>query len=112
MPPKKPPVVRKPVAKPVPKPTTTRGRNVPAAPVKGKAGAKPKEPPKPNGPSKEELAAIKIQKYCRRYLAKLELEKLKKDKEDYDNLIEKVYYIRLTSLLFNHCHLFSEDFNP
>ena len=94
MPPKKPPVVRKPVAKPAPKPTTTRGRNVPAAPVKGKQGAKatPKEPPKPKGPTKEELAAIKIQKYCRRYLAKIELEKLKKDKEDYENLIEKVFH--------------------
>ena len=90
MPPKKPPVVRKPVAKPAApvrgKPTMPPGKRKPGE----KATAAAKAPAKPKGPSKEEVAAIKIQKYCRRFLAKKELQKLKAERETYDELIEKL----------------------
>lgn len=94
MPPKKP-VVKKPPARPGPtRPAPGSTRAKPGVNVKGKPGQKPgppaKEVKKPKGPSKEELAVIKIQKYARRYLARKELHKLRNEKQEYDDLIEKL----------------------
>ena len=94
MPPKKP-AVKKPPARPAPtRPAPGSTRAKPGVNVKGKPGQKPgppaKEVKKPKGPSKEELAVIKIQKYARRYLARKELQKLRNEKQEYDDLIEKL----------------------
>ena len=85
MPPKKPPVV---------------GRKIPAkGPTKPTAKAPPgKKPPAKKlskekikkGPTKEDLAAIVIQKYVRRFLAKVALRKLKAKRDDYEELITKM----------------------
>jgi len=60
----------------------------------------------PQKKSKEELAAIKIQSLVRKYLAKKKLEKIKKEKHDYEELIEKlqkevykIYFRQLRSLI-------------
>ncbi|XP_071487017.1 IQ motif and ankyrin repeat domain-containing protein 1-like [Diadema antillarum] len=113
MPPKKP--VTKAGAKPAAKPTTSRAGTTakkPAAPA-GKAGAGAKKPgpapkggkeaggksaakkaaaapAKPKAPSKEDLAAVQIQKWVRRFLAKCQLRKLRKEKEDYEEMVEKL----------------------
>ena len=104
MPPKRPPpTTRKPAvgagragAKPGP---SRPGQPVRGAPVKktsatkagakGKAGAKPAEK---KGPTKEDLAAIVIQKYIRRFLAIVALKKLKAKKIEYEDLIEKLQH--------------------
>ena len=85
MPPKKPPVV---------------GRKIPAkGPTKPTAKAPPgKKPPAKKlskekikkGPTKEDLAAIVIQKYVRRFLAKVALRKLKAKRDEYEELITKM----------------------
>ena len=57
--------------------------------AKGKTGAKPAEK---KGPTKEDLAAIVIQKYIRRFLAIATLKKLKLKKVEYEDLIEKLQH--------------------
>ena len=104
MPPKRPPpTTRKPAvgagragAKPGPSRPGQPGRGAPVkktsatkAGAKGKAGAKPAEK---KGPTKEDLAAIVIQKYIRRFLAIVALKKLKAKKIEYEDLIEKLQH--------------------
>ena len=104
MPPKRPPpTTRKPAVgtgRAVSKPGPSRpGQPRRGAPVKktsatktgakGKAGAKPAEK---KGPTKEDLAAIVIQKYIRRFLAIVALKKLKAKKIEYEDLIEKLQH--------------------
>ena len=60
---------------------TTTGK-VSSSKPPGKTSSKPK------GPTKEDVAAIKIQKVVRGFLAQVELRKLKKKKEDYDKMID------------------------
>ena len=57
--------------------------------AKGKAATKPAEK---KGPTKEDLAAIVIQKYVRRFLAIVTLKKLKAKKIEYEDLIEKLQH--------------------
>ncbi|XP_077997605.1 IQ motif and ankyrin repeat domain-containing protein 1-like [Glandiceps talaboti] len=60
------------------KPTQTKGKtNQPAAPVKKQ-------------PTKQDLAAIVIQKWVRRFLGKVALLKIKKEKENYEEEMEKL----------------------
>lgn len=49
-----------------------------------------KAPAKPKPPSKEHLAAVQIQRWVRRFLAKCRLRRLKKEKEDYEEMLEKL----------------------
>ncbi|XP_071965660.1 IQ motif and ankyrin repeat domain-containing protein 1-like [Antedon mediterranea] len=63
---------------------------------KNKAGTKntnktaPKQPAPKKGPTKQDLAAVVIQKWIRRFLAKKRLVKMKKEKVDYEELMERL----------------------
>ena len=101
MPPKRPPPTTK---KPVPgratagKPGPSRPGQRGGAPVKKTSGTKTgtkgktAKPAEKKGPTKEDLAAIVIQKYIRRFLAKAALKKLKLKKIEYEDLIEKLQH--------------------
>lgn len=105
MPPKKPPVkanapvrasagpARKSNVRPAPvtankkQPAPVNKKQVPTGKTPVKAAPKKAEK---KGPTPEDLAAIKIQKYVRRYLAAKNLQKLRKRKKDYEDEIEKI----------------------
>ncbi|CAK8672610.1 unnamed protein product [Clavelina lepadiformis] len=100
MPPKRPP------AKAAQKTTTANPRKPPgnagnakksvtAAPgnkkqAAGKATAKGAKKEVKRGPTPEDLAAIKIQKHARGFLARKKIQKLKKQKQEYEDTIEKI----------------------
>ncbi|XP_070557089.1 IQ motif and ankyrin repeat domain-containing protein 1-like [Ptychodera flava] len=104
MPPKKP--VAKPAAKPAAKTVPVKKPAAPAAkggvkkpvgtaakgkPVtaKGKGNQPPAKPVKKE-PTKQDLAAIVIQKWIRRFLGKVAVRKVKKQKEDYEAEMERL----------------------
>ncbi|XP_006816032.1 uncharacterized protein LOC102805508 [Saccoglossus kowalevskii] len=72
------------------------GAKKPGVPVgKGKtppAKGKENQPSKPvkKQPTKQDLAAVVIQKWVRRFLAKIALQKQKKEKENYEELMEQL----------------------
>ncbi|XP_033122921.1 putative IQ motif and ankyrin repeat domain-containing protein [Anneissia japonica] len=70
------------------KKTAARGKVATGKNANNKAFVK--QPPKKKGPTKEDLAAITIQKWARRFLSKRALQKMKKEKTDYDELMEKL----------------------
>merc|ERR1712226_124654 len=88
MPPKKAPA-RKPIAKPA---TTRPGAKKPASTSKtpAKTSSKTKAAAKPKPPSKEHLAAVKIQKCIRGFLAKRRAIKAKEQKAAYEKEIEEL----------------------
>ena len=105
MPPKRPPpTTKKPTVGPgragPTKPGPSRPGQARGAPVKKtsgtKTGSKGKaaaaKPAEKKGPTKEDLAAIVIQKYIRRFLAIAALKKLKLKKIEYEDLIEKLQH--------------------
>lgn len=106
MPPKRPApnpkTTRATAAKPGAKPAVKSGSRAPPvgrnAPVKKtsvtKPGQKGKTAPKPTEkkPTKEDLAAIVIQKHVRGFLAKVKLDNLKNKKAEYEELIEKLQH--------------------
>ncbi|XP_071807238.1 IQ motif and ankyrin repeat domain-containing protein 1-like [Asterias amurensis] len=66
-----------------------------AAPTKAgnkdaKKGGNAAAPAKPKPPSKESLAAVVIQKWVRRFLGKCALVRLRKEKVEYEDLMEKL----------------------
>ncbi|XP_001183758.2 putative IQ motif and ankyrin repeat domain-containing protein [Strongylocentrotus purpuratus] len=110
MPPKAKPVPKA-AAKPAAKATTstkagtaarkpgTTGKAAPGGSRKAGPAAKgskdaaksaQKAPAKPKPPSKEHLASVQIQKWVRRFLAQCKLQKMKKEKEDYEEMVEKL----------------------
>ncbi|XP_028518962.1 putative IQ motif and ankyrin repeat domain-containing protein [Exaiptasia diaphana] len=85
-------MAKKPPSKPVGSSKGTAAKKPGNIQAKGKPKGKDSASPKPKGPvwTKDDDHARTIQKYVRRYLAKKKLEKLKKEKQDFDDLMEKL----------------------
>lgn len=67
---------------------TGKGKTVPA--TKGKSASKAEASPKQKAWTKEDDAARKIQTKIRQYLARKSLQKKKKEKQDYEDLMDRL----------------------